>query len=338
MSEKRIVIVANALDGGGAERSMRLIHKEMLKRGYDIHLIALNASNTTNVKSGNFEIELSRKWKSGVLDTISNLRQFQQAIRLFKPGTLIINCELPELFASLSILRGTKIIAVEHTSNPWFGRKKLGILVRGILLVKQAKWITVSRGQSRVWPFHQPIQHIPNPVVVEGAPTVGSYDEHSLVFLGRLRSEKRPDWVLEAASQVGLGVDVIGDGELKESLENRYQINTAFHGFSNSPWAKISSEQVVIVTSEFEGDGLVVAESIIRGQPILLVDIPDLRRFELSENCYFKNQEELVAKLELVKSSGVEDIRPSKQVQEHMKATRSLSVVCNSWEEIILLN
>lgn len=55
-----LVIVSNALAGGGAEKTMLALHKELITKGIDCYLIALNQS----IQSENIEkIKiLSREW------------------------------------------------------------------------------------------------------------------------------------------------------------------------------------------------------------------------------------------------------------------------------------
>jgi glycosyltransferase involved in cell wall biosynthesis len=110
-----------------------------------------------------------------------------------------------------------------------------------------------------------------------------------IVYIGRLSEEKQPDWVLDIAQKCNLPLVVIGDGNLRNPLElksSNLNIDVDFKGFVRQPWKLMSHGDLLIVPSQYEGDGLVVVEAIARRIPIVLNDIPDLRRFDLADVHY----------------------------------------------------
>lgn len=141
-----LTIVSNALTGGGAEISMYALHRAFLNQGLHCNLIALNESDA-NLLGQNITC-LNRRWKSGLFSTISNFLQFRNVIKRFKSDILILNCELPELFGSLTRFKG-KIICVEHTTKPWIGKRSLGRIVRTLLHLKNVSGYPSSRIKRR---------------------------------------------------------------------------------------------------------------------------------------------------------------------------------------------
>ena len=323
----RIVIVTNALTGGGAETSMRMINQKLRLSGVDSTLVCLNASEGSKTSEG--EIQLSRRWKSGALQTILNYIHFVRKIRALKPESILANCELPELYVAFIPIKFKQITCVEHTSKPWAGRKVMGYIVRIILLLRNSNWITVNSSQKYIWPCRTDAIYIPNPVKIPSLATT-SNSQREFVFVGRLRPEKGITEILHAISHEKQSIDVFGSGNLEEKLKEIYSNVAVFHGFVNEPWKFISSEQVLIVASEYEGDGRVIVEGILARVPILLLDNVDLRRFKLPDRNYFSGVDDLKAKLNdcLLHK---EDYRPSIERMMELKAEREINSVVDTW-------
>jgi glycosyltransferase involved in cell wall biosynthesis len=327
----KILIVTNALSGGGAESSMRIISQHLRSMGVDTTLLALNKTDDEVAMTG--EVELGRKWRSGILQTAANFFVFYRAIKRIKPDSVIVNCELPELYTAFVPIRIANLICVEHTSKPWAGREFMGRIVRAILSIRKSGWVTVNRSQAAIWPFSAEALYIPNPVEV---PKLASQRNSSpaFVFVGRLRREKGIETILKAIAEEKMRIDIFGSGELEETLRDEYSDVALFHGFVNEPWQLIDLEQVLIVASEYEGDGKVVVEGILAGLPILLRDNVDLRRFDLPDGAYFKNDDELKWKL---KDSLLnrDNYRPQRNSSDKLRIERDPVSVSKKWLELL---
>ena len=323
----RTVIVTNALSGGGAETSMRMINQKLRSLGVDSILVCLNTSEGSEVFEG--EVQLSRQWKSGAFQTVLNYIHFYRTIRALKPQSIIINCELPELYVAFIPIKFKKIICVEHTSKPWAGRKLMGHVVRRILLIRKSHWVTVNSSQKYIWPSRTDAMYIPNPVKIPSLASI-VITPRDFVFVGRLRPEKGIAEILTAISEEKKSIDVFGSGYLEEELKKIYSNVAAFHGFVEEPWQFISPDQVLIVASEYEGDGRVIVEGVLARVPILLIDNVDLRRFKLPDQNYFSDVEDLRAKLTdcLLHK---EDYRPSIERVLELKAERDVNSVVDTW-------
>ena len=140
--------------------------------------------------------------------------------------------------------------------------------------------------------------------------------------------------ILNAMANTENRINVFGSGTLEDELMAQFAGIATFNGFVENPWQYVSANQTIIVGSEYEGDGIVVAEAILAGIPILLRDNPDLRRFELSENSYFKDQTELEIKIKHV------DLNPDlfladQNIRKRLLKERSLGAIFLQWKELI---
>ena len=289
-----IILLVNSTHGGGAENSMRLLHQSLLLRDVKSNLCAINNMPESESQMISSVKYLQRNWSDGIVKTIKSIIIFNRYLSTFEKPVIVLNCEIPELFGVVTRLHAERIIAVEHTSKPWFKRRTLGWAVRLILRGKRVEWVTVNSSQEKIWPFRDNPYLILNPI----RPTIDSYNRSirkELIFVGRLRSEKRPEVAINAAIRNNIPITIFGDGQLRSKLEeaNKGIHFVKFKGYQDNPWVTIDSNCLVIVPSEYEGDGIVVLEALQNNCGILLADNQDLRRFNFPEENYFQDDSSL---------------------------------------------
>ena len=329
-----LAIITNSLSGGGAENAMRLLHISLPTK-LNSHLIALNGKTRIDQEVSRSTV-LKREWGTGIFRTISTFFSFQKLIWDLNPNTLIVNCELPELFVAFTPFRKKRIICVEHTSKPWLKRRILGYIVRNILKLRKTDWVTVSKNDLNVWCAKNRALHIPNPVL---APILGNpVRDLSALLIGRLTDGKRPDWAIAATGKSGISLNVFGDGHLLNSLKQlavAKACEVKFHGYVDNCWSLVSNRDILLMPSAFEGDGIVVVEAILAGLPILAADNSDLRRFGLPEDCYCSNEEEMTEKLIRFKSESLASFSPAPNLISAYRQERGLDSVVSTWVNLI---
>ena len=331
----KILVVTNSITGGGAEDSAYKVYEELRLRGLNIRFCALNSAPNEIIPEE--VVALSRQWKAGILATYRCFRDFAKLVKVEKPNILISHCELPELFSAFLKETEIHIICVEHTTEPWHKRKFLGMVVRLLLKFKHVSWVTVNSSSPQIWLGASNPLYIANPVDFfssKSKQTLGT----PIVFVGRLRKEKRPQWAIAAAVMSNLKINVYGEGPELNSLRKKYAKYDElvdFKGYKKDPWDAIGSDALVIVPSKFEGDGLVVVEAILRQQPILLFDTADLRRFNMPNINYFKNKKELFHKVSLGKMNRFEEYTPSIDMTLEFQEKRNIRRIVDQWEKLL---
>jgi glycosyltransferase involved in cell wall biosynthesis len=336
-----IAIVTNSFSGGGAERSMNILANEFQSAGYATSLIAINSGPEDIVPRKCKTYCLGRNWKAGFSETLKSRTKFKELLNVLQPDSLIINCELPELLIAL-ISTKSNIIVVEHASDPWRGRKILGLAVRAILIAKRVKWVAVS-SDLKFWPGLSKFSSvIKNPVVKEylfpPSAIPKAIKSPKLVFIGRLSEEKQPEMFLDICRETRIPGIIFGDGPLRSEIEDRVKtesLDVELRGFTTYPWAEVSDRDLVIVTSKNEGDGLVVAEAIILSIPILLLDTPDLQRFDLPVNSYKKDVSDFCESIDSHVENGFEVNRIDLKTQNGLSEQRLLGTIFSQWLKII---
>lgn len=154
-----------------------------------------------------------------------------------------------------------KMVVLDHVSH--IKRDAAAILSPSALLT--------SRLRSRV-PEGTPVITLPNPVHVsnQGARTQPGA---ALLFVGRLWEEKGIEALLQAVGQ-RYPLVVVGDGPLRQSLSERYP-QVVFKGWLSPPDVATEMRKaiaLVLPSLSLEAFGLVVAEALAQGVPVVVSD------------------------------------------------------------------
>ncbi len=335
---KSLFIVTNSISGGGAERSMNILANSLHKRGWDVTLIPINSSPPDSVSIDCQVESFNRNWDSGLFQLIHVVIKFMRFVRENPPNLVILNCDLPE-FLGFFLPRKQQIIVVEHSPKPFQSRILLGRLVRFSERVRKATFVRVSPNLS-IWASDKiEAKHIPNAVDLSILYEMNLYKDSSdcpvsrLVYLGRLAPEKNPILFLDIAHALNLPALVIGGGPMLEALKVRFGGKVIFTGQSAKPWSLIQRGDLLIVPSNYEGDGLVVTEAIIKGVPLIMRDNEDLRRFRLSEMNYASNLMSFTEKIS--SSNNITDFIVSGKIKTDITAERNIESIADKWEEIL---
>jgi glycosyltransferase involved in cell wall biosynthesis len=289
------MFVTNSLSGGGAERATNILVNALSDIGTQVSLVAINDGPKDLIEPSCQIFELKRQWQGGLLSVFAAYVKLQRVIWKWKPDYLVLNCDIPEFLGSLTLGKH-RLVAVEHATYPWINRLRLGKLTRKILSARKTKWVAVSR-HLKIWGSNSlPDISISNAVAMPATErTKPSGPIKRINYVGRLSQEKQPHWALEVAIQTRLPIRIFGEGLLKAQLQNfgiMHEIDTKFEGFISNPWDSFDENDLLIIPSSFEGDGLVLVEALCNRIPFIANDISDLRRFNLEDKNYAFNVEE----------------------------------------------
>lgn len=304
----RTMFITNSLTGGGAERATNILVNTLSDAGTPVSLVTINYSAADLVIPMCEVFQLNRPWQGGLRTLLTVYFQLRMIVKNWSPQVIVLNCDAPELLGALLLGKHTKVV-VEHASQPWGTRKSLGRIVRLILKFRHARWIAVSSHLS-IWPNNSaPETWINNAIAKKidkikvDASERQTKSDHKicrLVYIGRLSEEKQPGWVLEIAEQTGLPAIFFGEGRLRNFLLNecsRAGVVAQFPGFVTDPWDCVTTGDLLIIPSMFEGDGLVLVESLLHQVPVLVNAIPDLLRFDLANRNYCDSPSQFIQRI-----------------------------------------
>lgn len=116
-----------------------------------------------------------------------------------------------------------------------------------------------------------------------------------LIKAFHLFCNKNQDWIL----------DIVGEGDMEfeyKALINKYHLESRvkIHPFTNNIQEFYSNAQVYVLSSRWEGFGLVLVEAMAHGLPIISSDLPTSKEIMGDFALYFKNGDirELAQRLE----------------------------------------
>ena len=331
------LFVTNSLTGGGAERAINIAVGEISKAGLKVGLLAINSGSQDLVVPKVPTFEMGRRWKGGPITLIKAYVKTYLKLIILRPRTIILNCELPELFGAF-LFGAWNLVVVEHSTRPWAGRLILGKFIRRILLVRKVRWVKVS-DHLRPWRMGPgQATHIPNAIPQVELSEIPRHKAgekiQRLVFIGRLTKEqKQPQWILEISELTGKAPVFYGDGLYREELEQmakERKINASFRGFVNNPWGELQPDDLLIIPSQYEADGLVIVEAISRGVPILMNQIRDLTRFGLPNKNYCTTVADFVGRVKEFENS-LSLLIPDTETSKQIVLDRNPNLVGKKW-------
>ena len=330
----RILFLTNSKSGGGAERSINLLANELFSQGLKVSLICINSGPKDIVENLCPTFTLNRRKNFNIIHQVSVLKSFHKVIKIIDPDTLILNCELPELFSCFTS-RTIKKVLVEHSSPSWVGRRRLGLIVRNILFnIHKAQPLRVS-SHVRVY-CGKGLNSIviPNLVLLPKRLDANYNELKRIVYIGRLDREiKRTHMAVEIAKLLEVPILLIGDGPLIQELDSIKQtmgIDIEHESWTPDPWAKLGKGDLLCLTSENESDGLVAVEAIASGVPVIFSNIQAHRRFNLSEHQYFANSSEAAEKVEKYREA-LSLFSVKKEKRDEILKDRDIEAISAKW-------
>lgn len=314
----KIVFFVRDLGLGGVERCVTLVAEGLAARGFEVTIALLGGNRNLWPTQGVRIVDLSGGWHSKKPWTW--LAGWRAARKLAKEAdTVIAATFLLPLYMAYAATRGlnTRLIAWVHgpkyeldafaKMNPVHRRACQFIYLR----VKEILCVSAHTRQSLARWLQLPVQPgwsvmpnfvAPAPLPDQASSLLGKPGETAnrkasrlpeqplqLLFVGRIAEEKQPHlWLdtLEALAARGLPAElsVVGQGPLQAWVEQeaaRRQLSVHFHGQIGGVEAFMRQADWLLLTSNFEGFGLVVLEAMQVGLPVVSTDSGGVNDFFL---------------------------------------------------------
>ncbi|UCA10513.1 glycosyltransferase family 4 protein [Aeromonas enteropelogenes] len=281
--------VGNINLAGGTERVASLIANELQARGYRVYVLNLQFGDSPFFK-------LSDDIKIGHLFSSAGRGVTRLPIAIKKIRDFVIKNEI-DVFVSVesmlflyafSALLGLKVkhICWEHFNYNVDLGKPVRRLARKLAARFADNVITLTKRDRELWLAHEKckadIITIPNPVTVTPALEINREKRKIFLAIGRLTYQKGFDLLLQAWAKVSplypdWSLRIIGDGEDKSMLESivrELNINGSVELLPTTDNVSEHYQETAffIMSSRFEGFGLVLVEAQTYGNPVVSFD------------------------------------------------------------------
>lgn len=277
---------------GGVERATVVLANSFVEEGWDVTIVAFKYNDKTllSLLSSNVRIEELRF----PVFRIANIFRLRKLFRDSNIRYVVNQWALPVIVSVVLLLargirRHPKIISMQHnlpdknkhisdarnalTRCFWTVMSRISLrMVYGMSsahLVTSASFIPIFAkfiGRKNV----NKSQAIPYPLTL--SPQRASQKEDIIIYVGRLeQTQKRVDRIIDMWRAIHdklptWRLDIVGDGPDLSMLKDRAKglERITFHGFQD-PTQYYAKGKIIVLTSDFEGFGLVLVEAMCAG-------------------------------------------------------------------------
>ena len=288
----RIVIVLPALGAGGSERVVSLIANSWAERGCQVAIITFERPDTPAYYEIDTRVELVRlgipNERNGQLrgawSAANRVRRLRGQLLRLSPN-IVISFLTRTNILSLLAAQGTGIpVVVSERNNPelqTFG--PAWIWMRKQLYPRAFGLVTMTKGAMNLFPPKQRARSwvIPNEANLS-ANLQSRRGQRVLAAVGRLVPQKGFDLLLEAFARVAAAqpdwtLVIWGEGPERAALELQRRMlgldgRVQFPGVSKKPGLWIETADAFVLSSRYEGWGIVLLEAMAAGLPVVSFD------------------------------------------------------------------
>lgn len=240
--------------------------------------------------------------------------EFKRIIKEFEPDIVHAHDFSASVIAAIH-KKDFYLISHLHNNPPWIKKKCIKTMVYWMCKRKMNCIFTVSDAVKKEAIFfgenEKNVQVIGNSIddkdIREKAIEFDT-EQKDLVFVGRLTEQKNPKCfiriVKDMKEKMGkTSATMIGNGDLyqecKSYMENlQISATIAYEEFQENPYPYMKKAKILLITSKWEGYGLVAREAIAIGTPVLAMDVGGLHEiFKGMPEALCKSEEEMKEKV-----------------------------------------
>ena len=281
---KKIFFILSTDDFSGAE-AVNFSIIENLRHKYEFYWVSRKGKINQFLKDKNVNfIEINEL----------SVREINRIIKQYKPDLIHATDYRASVICAFSKLGKIPLISHVHNNAPWL--KKLHPFTFTFLFAscKMDSILTVSDSIKNEFIFSKLISkkiiNIGNPIdrqkILNKVKTIKNEKKYDICCVARLAKQKNPQKFIEIINEIkkvknDLKVVWIGKGELLSQCINKckelnLEDNIKFIGFQKNPYVYMKQSKIFMLTSDWEGFGLVAFEALTLGLPSVVSNVGGL--------------------------------------------------------------
>jgi len=296
--KKIALLVINCLQGGGAERVVLTLGQGFYELGYEVHILRFKPLVQYDLSQNlNYHV---LKFKPYKLIPGAQRRDsiFARAVDKYvlqhigQPDIILSNLDRADSILSSSKLPNITYIIHNTVSLLYKFNKNHDaeqLKQRMVEIYAQHPCVCVSEGAQKdfIKSFGHitPTTAIHNPIdkdsIQQQADAFVPEYQNYIIHVGSFKDAKRHDVLVKAYAKTDQSMPLLllGQGKHKNEIEELVtELNLTdkviFLGFRDNPFPYIKHAQFKILTSDWEGFALVIAEALVLGTPVISTKCP----------------------------------------------------------------
>ena len=306
--KKIAVLVINCLQGGGAERVVLTLGQGFHELGYEVHILRFKPLVEYDLGPNlNYHVLRFKPYKL-IPGSERRDRIFARAVDKYvlqnigQPNIILSNLDRADSILSNSKLPNINYIIHNTVSLLYKFNKNHDaeqLKKRMVEIYAKHPCICVSEGAEKdfVKSFGEitPTTAIHNPIdrdsIQKQADAFVPEYQNYIIHVGSFKDAKRHDVLVKAYAKTDQSMPLLllGQGKHKSETEQlvkelNLENKVVFLGFCENPFPYIKHAQFKILTSDWEGFALVIAEALVLGTPVISTNCPSGPSELLPEN------------------------------------------------------
>lgn len=293
-------------------------------------------------KSGTIDEVLDKEKIRHIIVSSLNLYQISRIIKREMPDIIHAHDFKASIAASLFSNR-VPVISHLHNNPGWIKERNFKSKIYDWSISRYSKIILVSNAISNEYVYSESFENkaivLGNPIVIKNQ--LNALRDIDVLFVGRLTKQKNPIRFIEICGNLpnNFKCVMLGRGELDEEcftyIKEHNIRNVELIGFKQDAISYMNRAKVLLITSEWEGFGMVATEALEVGTPVISTNVGGLPTIVTNDCGYlYSYDQEAVSEIKHLVSDKTYWNQKSFKAKERAKVLENIREYCDNLDII----